>query len=79
MIIGAILTAVFIGLAQEMHISEADSRYELCLQEVDRAELAVERGLAADLRAVAHVGGEEGRDLDSPHCAAEVVRLLAAE
>jgi len=38
MIMGAVLTAIFIGLAQQMHISEADTRYELCLQEVDRAE-----------------------------------------
>jgi len=37
-IMGAVLTAIFIGLAQQMHISEADTRYELCLQEVDRAE-----------------------------------------
>ena len=38
-IIGAILTAVFIGLAEQMHISETDTRYERCLQDVDRAEL----------------------------------------
>ena len=38
-IIGAILTAIFIGLAEQMHISETDTRYERCLQDVDRAEL----------------------------------------
>ena len=38
-IIGAILTAIFIGLAEQMHISETDTRYERCLQDVDSAEL----------------------------------------
>ena len=38
-IIGAILTTIFIGLAEQMHISETDTRYERCLQDVDRAEL----------------------------------------
>ncbi len=37
-IIGAILTAIFVGLAEQMRISEEDTRYERCLQDVDRAE-----------------------------------------
>lgn len=37
-IIGAILTAVFVGLAEQMRISEDDSRYDRCLQAVERAE-----------------------------------------
>lgn len=37
-IMGAVLTAVFVGLAEQMHISEDDSRYDRCLLEVDRAE-----------------------------------------
>ena len=32
------LTAVFVGLAEQMHISEDDSRYDRCLQAVERAE-----------------------------------------
>ena len=38
MIIGAILTAGFVGLAEQMRISEDDSRYDRCLQAVERAE-----------------------------------------
>ena len=38
MIIGAILMAVFIGLAQRMRISEAETRYDRCVLEVERAE-----------------------------------------
>ena len=38
MIIGAILIAVFIGLAQRMRISEAETRYDRCLLEVEEAE-----------------------------------------
>ena len=38
MIAGAILMAVFMGLAQEMRISESETRHELCVLEVDRAE-----------------------------------------
>ncbi|MBT6352662.1 MAG: hypothetical protein HOJ46_11380 [Halieaceae bacterium] len=37
-IIGAMLTAVFVGLAEQMRISEDDSRYDRCLQAVERAE-----------------------------------------
>ncbi|MAI94676.1 MAG: hypothetical protein CME45_06665 [Halieaceae bacterium] len=37
-IIGAILTTVFVGLAEEMRISEDDSRYERCLEAVKQAE-----------------------------------------
>jgi len=33
------LTAVFVGLAEQMRISEDDSRYDRCLQAVERAEL----------------------------------------
>ena len=36
-IIGAMLTAVFVGLAEQMRISEDDSRYDRCLQAVERA------------------------------------------
>ena len=38
MIIGAILMAVFIGLAQRMRISEAETPYDRCVLEVERAE-----------------------------------------
>ena len=38
MIIGAILMAVFIGLAQRMRISEAETRYDQCLLDVEEAE-----------------------------------------
>ena len=37
-IIGAMLTAVFVGLAEQMRISEDDSRYDRFLQAVERAE-----------------------------------------
>ena len=37
-IIGAMLTAVFVGLAEQMRISEDDSRYDRCLQALERAE-----------------------------------------
>ena len=37
-IAGAILMAVFIGLAQEMRISESETRYDRCVLEVERAE-----------------------------------------
>ena len=37
-IIGAMFTAVFVGLAEQMRISEDDSRYDRCLQAVERAE-----------------------------------------
>jgi hypothetical protein len=35
---GVILTAIFVGLAERMRISEDDTRYERCLQDVDRSE-----------------------------------------
>ncbi len=38
MIAGAILMAVFMGLAQEMRISESETRYERCVLEVERSE-----------------------------------------
>ena len=38
MIGGAILMAVFMGLAQEMRISESETRHEKCVLEVERAE-----------------------------------------
>ena len=37
-IAGAILMAVFMGLAQEMRISESETRYDRSVLEVERAE-----------------------------------------
>ena len=38
MVIGAFLTAVFVGLAQEMRISDEETRYDRCVLQVERAE-----------------------------------------
>ena len=38
-VIGVILTGIFVWLAEQMRVSEEDTRYERCLQDVDRAEL----------------------------------------
>ena len=35
---GAFLTAVFVGLAQEMRISDEETRYDRCVREVEKAE-----------------------------------------
>jgi hypothetical protein len=35
---GAFLTAVFVGLAQEMRISDEETRYDGCVRQVDKAE-----------------------------------------
>ena len=37
-VIGVFLTAVFAGLAQEMRISDEDTRYDRCVRQVERAE-----------------------------------------
>ena len=37
-IVGVILMAVFIGIAQKMRVSEAEGRYDRCLLEVERTE-----------------------------------------
>ena len=37
-VIGAFLTAVFVGLAQEMRISDEETRYDRCVRQVERAE-----------------------------------------
>ena len=37
-VIGAFLTAVFAGLAQEMRISDEETRYDRCVRQVERAE-----------------------------------------
>ena len=37
-VIGVILTGIFVWLAEQMRVSEEDTRYERCLQDVDRAE-----------------------------------------
>ena len=37
-VIGAFLTAVFVGLAQEMRISDEETRYDRCVLQVERAE-----------------------------------------
>jgi len=37
-VIGAFLTALFIGLAQELHIIPEQTRYDQCLREVQTAE-----------------------------------------
>ena len=37
-LIGGFLTAVFVGLAQEMRISEEETRYDRCVRQVDKAE-----------------------------------------
>ncbi len=37
-LIGAFLTAVFVGLAQEMRISDEETRYDRCVRQVEKAE-----------------------------------------
>lgn len=37
-VIGALLTAVFVGLAQEMRITDEETRYDHCLFEVEKAQ-----------------------------------------
>ena len=37
-VIGAFLAAVFAGLAQEMRISDEETRYDRCVRQVERAE-----------------------------------------
>ena len=37
-VIGAFLAAVFAGLAQEMRISDEETRYYRCLRQVEKAE-----------------------------------------
>jgi len=37
-VIGVFLTAVFAGLAQEMRISDEDTRYDRCVRQVENAE-----------------------------------------
>ena len=37
-VIGAFLTALFIGLAQELRITAEDTHYDLCLREVEKAQ-----------------------------------------
>ena len=37
-LIGAFLTAVFVGLAQEMRISNEETRYVRCVRQVEKAE-----------------------------------------
>ena len=36
--IGTFLTAVFVGLAEEMRISDEETRYHRCLRQVEKAE-----------------------------------------
>ncbi len=38
-VIGAFLAAVFAGLAQEMRISDEETRYYRCVRQVEKAEL----------------------------------------
>ena len=37
-LIGAFLTAVFVGLAQEMRITDEETGYERCVLQVEKAE-----------------------------------------
>lgn len=37
-VIGAFLTAVFVGLAQEMRITDEETLYDRCLFEVEKAQ-----------------------------------------
>ena len=37
-VIGAFLTAVFVGLAEEMRISDEETRYHRCVRQVEKAE-----------------------------------------
>ena len=36
--IGALLTAVFVGLAEEMRFSAEETRYKRCVRQVEKAE-----------------------------------------
>ena len=36
--IGALLTAVFVGLAQEMRITDEEMRYDRCVRQVEKAK-----------------------------------------
>ena len=36
--IGALLTAVFVGLAEEMRFSDEETRYQRCVRQVEKAE-----------------------------------------
>ena len=37
-VIGALLTAVFVGLAEEMRINDEETRYQRCVHQVEKAE-----------------------------------------
>ena len=37
-VIGAFLTAVFMGLAQKMRIADEETRYDRCVRQVEKAE-----------------------------------------
>ena len=37
-VIGAFLTAVFVGLAQKMHIADEETRYDRCVRQVEKAK-----------------------------------------
>ena len=37
-VIGALLTAVFVGLAEEMRFSDEETRYQRCVRQVEKAE-----------------------------------------
>ena len=37
-VIGAFLTAVFVGLAEEMRINDEETRYNRCVRQVEKAE-----------------------------------------
>ena len=37
-VIGAFLTAVFVGLAEEMRISDGETHYRRCVRQVEKAE-----------------------------------------
>tara|TARA_B100001093_G_scaffold461388_1_gene475794 strand:+ start:1137 stop:1427 length:291 start_codon:yes stop_codon:yes gene_type:complete len=38
-VIGAFLTAVFVGLAQKMRITDEETGYDRCVRQVEKAEL----------------------------------------
>lgn len=38
-VIGAFLTAVFVGLAQKMRITDEETSYDRCVRQVEKAEL----------------------------------------
>jgi len=37
-VIGAVLTAAFVGLAEEMRVSDKETRYHRCVRQVEKAE-----------------------------------------